>query len=363
MKNDKLSQRSGALDLLRFLAVLIVFFSHYTDTFNYVYKIVPENLKYLPIFKYGSLALVAFFIVSGYVITMTSMKKSIKDFIVIRLSRIYPLFWVSCTVAFILPRAVNEHTFIAFSSFNTYLINMTMVPGLLGTPLINPVYHTLLLELLFYFFIAIIIVFKLWDRMLLIIGVLTVFCIVRGLDATAYSHIVIPPFAGGILFYYLKIKYGNPIYLRILLCLNFISSLMIGRTLERYLNGRVDDVQTINSWIAVTIIAAIYGIFYLIVTDRFKISSNRITVMLGEIAYPFYLFHVYFLIVYWYFRDSIQEDALLLSILALVICSSWLINQLVEKPLNKICSQLLYFLFNLFKRNKNSPEVLTSRTV
>lgn len=354
MNNDKLSQRSGVLDLLRFLAVLTVFFSHYTDTFNYVYKIVPANLKYLPIFKYGSLALVAFFMVSGYVITMTSMKKSIKDFIIIRLSRLYPLFWVSCTVAFILPRLIKAHTFITFSSFKNFLVNMTMVPTLFGSSLINPVYHTLLLELLFYFFIGIIIVFRLWKRMLLIIGILTVFCIVRGLDSSAYSHIVIPPFAAGILFYYLKIKYGKPIYLNVLLFLNFISSLMIGRTLEKYLAGVVDDVQTISSWTAMAIIAAIYVIFYLIVTNRLKISSNKITTMLGEIAYPFYLFHIYFLMIYWHYRNSIQADLLLLLILVLIMLCSWVINKLVEKPLNKIFSDSLYYLF---KRNKKPVEV------
>lgn len=353
-------QRSGALDLLRFLAVLTVFFSHYTDTFNFVYQIVPANLKYMFIFKYGSISLLAFFMVSGYVITMTSMNKNIKDFIVTRLSRIYPLFWVSCITAFILPRLIHDHTYIMFSSFKTFLANMTMLPMIFGAEMINPVYHTLVLELLFYLFIAIIIIFNLWKKIFAIIGILTIYSIYRGFNENAYSHVVIPPFAAGMLFYFMKIEFGNKWQLRILLFLNLISSLMISRVLIKYLGEYYKNANAINIVTVCILISAIYLAFYLIVTDRVKIRSTRLTIMLGEIAYPVYLFHIYFFFIYYYYRGSVQGDILLMSILILIIFISWILNNLVEKPLVKLCSQLLYYILNLFKRNKILSAASTS---
>ena len=350
------NRRSGALDVLRFLAVLTVFFSHYTDTYNYVYQIVPENFKYIPVFKYGGISLMAFFMVSGYVVTMTSMKKNIKDFIVIRLCRLYPLFWISCIVAFILPRLVEGNTFIFYSSFKTLLINMTMFPTLVGVQMINPVYHTLLIELIFYVFIAIFIQFKLWNRMLPVIGALTVYCIILGLNTNNYHHFFIPPFAAGILFYYLKSNLENSLHVKLLILLNFISALMISPAFVKYLAATSAPVQIPDVWVVGTIITTIYLLFYLIITDKIKINSNKITIVLGEIAYPFYLFHIYFLALYWYLKDRMQADLLLFSILFFIVILSWVINNLIEKPLNQTCVRLFYGTLNLFKNSITSKK-------
>jgi peptidoglycan/LPS O-acetylase OafA/YrhL len=354
-------ERSGALDLLRFLAVLIVFFSHYTDTYNYVYHIVPSNLKYMPIFHYGSTALIVFFMVSGYVVTMTSVKKDLREFLVTRLSRIYPLFWVSCIVAFILPRIIQEHTYLLHSSFKTFLINMTMVPALFGHVMINPIYHTLLVELAFYFFIAIIIAFNLWNRILIIISILVLYCLYKSFDESASAHVFIPPFVAGMLFYFIKAKRHALWKLNSLLILNYICSLDVGRVLIRQMGEFYKNPAALNIWTMSIIITAIYLLFYLIVADKMKVKNTRITQILGEIAYPFYLFHIYFLFIYWYFRNSLSGELLLFGILATIVLICWAINIYIEKPLSRLAAQVLKSFFGMFTKAKiNTPELTSS---
>lgn len=351
------SKRSGALDLLRFVAVLIVFFGHYTDTFNYIYRIVPENLKYSPVSKYASLALLIFFMVSGYVVTMTSIKKGIKEFIVTRLSRLYPLFWVSCLIAFILPRLpFLNHSYLAYSTFKEFLVNLTMIPSVFGYAMINPVFHTLLIELVFYFFIATIIIFKWWNKIITVISVMLILSVASLFKEDMPVHIIITPFLGGMIFYLISINYASKLKLYSLLSVNFFCALMSARPLAQQLDVFYKVAGSHNVWIMMFIITLIYISFLLISLKTITIRSRPSLQLLGEIAYPFYLFHIYFLCFYYYFRNSIQADLLLYGILLAAIVSSWLINILIEKPCSKLASKVLYFIFRIFEKRSKKED-------
>ncbi|WP_407304634.1 acyltransferase family protein [Acinetobacter sp.] len=98
--------RQNELDLLRVIAALSVFIFHYTDSFNYVNNIVPGNFGIGVFFRYGYMGVPLFFVISGYVVTMTAMNKSFTEFVISRISRLYPVFWLSCIIAFMLPRVI-----------------------------------------------------------------------------------------------------------------------------------------------------------------------------------------------------------------------------------------------------------------
>jgi peptidoglycan/LPS O-acetylase OafA/YrhL len=352
------SERSGAIDLFRFLAVLFIFFSHYTDTYNYIYNIVPQNLKWSPISRYGSIALFVFFMVSGYVVTMTSMKRGIKDFSIARFSRIYPLFWVSCIVAFALPRLIHEHTYLMYSHFKVFVFNMTMMPQVFGSPMINPIFYTLLIELVFYFFIAFIILFKLWDKVLIVITLLLVYCLIHCCDKTISAGALILPFMAGMLWYFIKINHNALWKLYGLLFINYCCIIASSIPLIQNPGKLFKDPNPLNMWVVFVIITAIYIVFYLIILKKAIIKDTYLTRVLGEIAYPFYLFHIYFLFLYWYFRETIQADLLLLSVLMVVLAVSRLLNVWVEKPLSKWVSHLLYIITGFFSKKKNQRNYL-----
>ena len=87
------SKRFHELDALRGIAALMVVFFHFT--------IGRAEAKLG--FKLGTTGVDLFFIISGFVIFMSLSKvKSSLDFVINRVSRLYPTYWVSVTFTFIL---------------------------------------------------------------------------------------------------------------------------------------------------------------------------------------------------------------------------------------------------------------------
>lgn len=98
---DRIHARVNELDLLRFFAALAVVFHHYSlDGF------AAESMTIMPypllasISKYGYLGVELFFMISGFVILMTASNGDLKKFVISRLIRLYPAFWVCCSITF-----------------------------------------------------------------------------------------------------------------------------------------------------------------------------------------------------------------------------------------------------------------------
>jgi peptidoglycan/LPS O-acetylase OafA/YrhL len=336
------SKRSGTLDLLRFLAVVFVFFGHYTDTFNYTYQIVPENLKYMLFSKYATTALTLFFMISGYVVTMTSVKRNIQDFVITRLSRLYPLYWISCIVAFILPHLFYQNrSYLAEVSLTTFFVNLTMIPSVFLVQMMNPVFHTLLIELVFYIFISIIIIFKLWNNIVAVLCFMLSICIVTLFTPTFPLHIAVLPFLAGMVFYLISAQTLPRRTVYLLLAATYIIALASTTAQKEQMESFYKGAVVINPWILKVITSLYYLVFLLISLKVLHIPGRRIYQVLGELAYPLYLFHVYFLCFYWYFSKKIQPDVLLFGILFGTIITSWLINIFLEKPLSNLAARCL----------------------
>ncbi|WP_082491681.1 acyltransferase [Pedobacter sp. Leaf194] len=353
MTKDVISKtnRSGSLDLLRIIAVIAIFLGHYADSFNYVFRIVPENLKYSPVVRYSTVALTIFFMVSSYVITMTSLKRNIQDFVIIRLARIYPLFWVSCIVAFLLPRFYGEHSYLPTLPFKTLLMNMTMMPTVFGFQALSPVFHTLVVELCFYLFVLFILIFKGWNKILLIITVLlSLFAIGQFFPATRNAYFMFTPFIAGMLFYFINAKKFTPWKVYTLALVNFCFALKGSMLLTEDIDRYYKIPHSANYFVMGGIITLLYLTFLLISLKKINIPGYPFLKKLGEIAYPFFLFHIFFLGVYWHFRNTIQADILLWGLMIFIGLICWGLNVFVEKPLSKIVSLILVFIFNVFRK-------------
>ncbi len=102
MEQPVARSRVSELDLLRFFAAFSVLLYHYTFR-GYAagdMSIMPYPLL-APISKYGYLGVDLFFLISGFVILMSASSGSLKRFAISRIVRLYPAFWVCCTVTFI----------------------------------------------------------------------------------------------------------------------------------------------------------------------------------------------------------------------------------------------------------------------
>lgn len=153
MKNTRVNE----IDLLRFLAAMVVVLFHYAFRgFAADDRSIMAYPLLAPVAKYGYLGVELFFLISGFVILMTASRGSIRSFAVSRFVRLYPAFWACCTISFVLILAMGGDRFSA--SIGQYLANMTMLSGFVGVPSIDGVYWSLFIELQFYAMVAVVLV-------------------------------------------------------------------------------------------------------------------------------------------------------------------------------------------------------------
>lgn len=119
------------LDILRFLSAVAVMFHH---TYS---------------FHYGKLGVYLFFIISGFVIYF-SLQKGIKDYVVSRLLRLYPIFWICASITFLITVLYGVNI-----SFKQYLVGLLMINSGRMEGMIDGSYWTLTFELLFYTYIGV----------------------------------------------------------------------------------------------------------------------------------------------------------------------------------------------------------------
>lgn len=145
--------RVPELDLLRFAGVLAIVFFHYAFRGHAAdaKSLMPYPLLE-PMAKYGYLALELVFMISGFVISMSAANRTLRDFVVSRIVRLYPAFWVCCTLTFLVTLAIGAPRYSA--TLGQFLINLTMLAEFAGVPSLDGVYWFLYVQLLLYALMA-----------------------------------------------------------------------------------------------------------------------------------------------------------------------------------------------------------------
>ena len=140
--------RFDCIDWIRGCAAFLVLLQH---TCEYMYPTFKRwTADFLSI---GMSGVVAFFLVSGYVIAHTANNKSISVFIVHRIFRIFPLYWVMLTLGLCSSVFWND-----IPTFKVILANNVLIQDYIGLPSYVGGSWTLPLELTFY------ILFILWRK-------------------------------------------------------------------------------------------------------------------------------------------------------------------------------------------------------
>lgn len=99
----------------------------------------------------GQYGVSLFFIISGFVITMTTSKGGIQEFIASRIARLFPTYWCAIIVTSIFAFLLEKHAV----PFRTIIINIPMVQSLLKAGDVDGTYWTLAVEMQFYIVMAI----------------------------------------------------------------------------------------------------------------------------------------------------------------------------------------------------------------
>lgn len=139
-------QRLYELDVLRGFAALGVVLFHFTTDLS---KPIGHVDSLFHQFHDGYYSVELFFIISGFVIFMTLERiERGMDFIISRLSRLYPIYWFS--VIFLGLFLLWEFGEKSGVSFGKVLVNLTMLQTFVSVSHIEPLYWTLTQELCFY---------------------------------------------------------------------------------------------------------------------------------------------------------------------------------------------------------------------
>lgn len=134
------------IDIGRFVAALSVVCFHYFALTSK--SLEPGLLKtYL---EHGFMGVQLFFMISGFVI-FYSLQGSIGKYALGRFLRIYPLFWVCCTITYLVTIFFGE----SHLPFTTYLYNLLIVNDGKTAYMVDGSYWTLTHEIFFYFYIGV----------------------------------------------------------------------------------------------------------------------------------------------------------------------------------------------------------------
>ena len=139
--------RLGFVDALRGVAALTVVADHIGYESSSAFRYVDEH-----VIDAGQLAVIVFFLCSGFVIPATAESGTLTGFWIKRFFRLYPLFWLSLGLAGILAwTGVSQNGHLGAGD---WLANLTLVPGAFGATSALPVYWTLAYEIVFYLLIT-----------------------------------------------------------------------------------------------------------------------------------------------------------------------------------------------------------------
>lgn len=272
------TKRLSALDGLRGIAAIAVACFHYFYHYHHEYghsMAIPEWSRI------GYFGVHLFFLVSGFVIFWTlSRSNTASTFIWSRFSRLFPVYWVAVTITFLVINTIgpaDRHV-----SGSELLVNYTMLQGYLGVPHVDGVYWTLTLELSFYFWMLMLMLFKQLERieywLLGWIGA-AILLEASGINDALPMRVkfvllldYIGLFAAGICFYRIKSGTGNRLSYAVIAA--SIASALVAYPLEFAL--------LITGW---------HLLFYLAISGKLNMFASKPFVFMGTISYSFYLIH------------------------------------------------------------------------
>jgi peptidoglycan/LPS O-acetylase OafA/YrhL len=328
--------RFALIDLLRYFAAVLVAVMHWglelgSERMQSVYNIPVLGF----LIKNGGLGVDIFFLISGYVILETAMRKDSLDFIVARFIRLFPGLLISMSiVAIVSPKIIGNYQF----SINSYIQSIFLTYQATNTQPMATQLWTLIFEIKFYGAVALVLlvfpkIFKSVNGVLLLLffwqlSFKLIEFLSEGLTPNQTHFLSLEK--NGILF-----AFG--------ICLNLISRNIHDLSFNRLPTFAVTtffvyEIVSKNFYGTSSGILILFACLLLLVARELKPSPNTSKIMnyLGLSSYLIYLLHehlgVYVLML---FQSHISRNLLLLlssSLLFLTILSI-VIALFIEKPI------------------------------
>ncbi|MBU2667019.1 acyltransferase [Actinoplanes bogorensis] len=332
--------RLAVIDGLRLLAALAVLAFHYTVAWRIDGTRLPEY--FLPstvhFTVYGFLGVELFFLISGFVIGMSAWGRTLGQFFVSRVSRLFPAYWAAVVLTGVVAMAY-PHTGDDRPSLLDLAVNLTMLQQPLGHDPIDGVYWTLLVELKFYLIMALVVARGLtYRRAVLLCAVwMTVAVLVPSLHVPALNVLTIsdyaPYFIGGIALHLIH-RFGPS---RLLFGIAGFAWLVCLARVDDRMN-EVNSGFPVPAWpghLIVTVSFAVLLVVALGWTDRIQWRWLGVA---GVLTYPLYLLHSrlgHTAIRAAYEHSTVPVWVTIAATTVVMLGVAWLIHRWVERPLSR----------------------------
>ncbi|WP_299532591.1 acyltransferase [uncultured Streptomyces sp.] len=292
------TDRMRALDGLRILAALMVCCYHYAGKNGQVAESWGQSpgIKFptLSAFAtYGGMGVQLFFIISGFVICMSSWGRTVGDFFRSRVARLYPAYWVAIVLvtaaALVLPVVVSP------VRPDEFLVNLTMLQQPMGADRVLGVCWTLWVELRFYVLFAVFVVWRgvTYRRVVVFCCAWTLAGAFARLADTPLTDALVmrdhaPYFIGGLALYLIH-RYGSDLLLWGIV----LTSMLLG---QRYsvtagwhpgMEGDFDRSPYVIQLIVLLSFLAVAAV----ALGWLRWANWRWLTFAGTLTYPFYLVH------------------------------------------------------------------------
>lgn len=289
MMGFKTGIRFEELDALRGIAALMVVLFHFT--------MFREQAALG--FKLGVTGVDLFFMISGFVIYMSLNRvKTSAEFIINRLSRLYPTYWACVTLTFLSYLVIDffvKHHVYPLSFYMLYLANMTMFQFYLGQPDLDGPYWTMIIEMIFYISVLLLFRFRLLGKLTsigMVLILLTLAAIYFFYEYPGVRFLIkwipllsfTPLFLAGTLFYkiytqknQLVLRYGTIVFCM----LSQIALFGYGGTSSGHINKTEYALMLL----------VYFGVFALFVNHKLHFIVSKPTLFLGKISFALYLIH------------------------------------------------------------------------
>ncbi len=266
-----------------------------------------------------------FFVISGFVIGMSVEGSTAKMFVLKRVKRLYPAYWVSIAFVVVVAAIVGE-----VPDALTTIVNLTMLQEFLGFEHINGVFWTLTFELLFYFYILCgVFILKINIRTFNVLWILAL-CVAHVVDIDIVRKLILGSYAIYFVFglqvmlIFKERKLIDWVVLVFILGLLFFYS---RENLQQYSVYLSDSMGFLGLFKFVFI-------FLLFSYGFQKILPSKVA-YLGEISYPLYLVHPFAMVLSNYFFDNwldiFVSTFLSFTVSALVLISERHLRSLMNK--------------------------------
>ncbi|MFF4649309.1 acyltransferase family protein [Streptomyces sp. NPDC001380] len=333
--------RLRALDGLRLVAALMVCAYHYAGRGGTVQQAWGQSPRELfptlhGAFSYGCLGVQVFFVISGFVICMSSWGRTLKEFFASRVSRLYPAYW--CAVLLVTAVLALRPVVARPLPLEEVLVNLTMLQQPMGAHRVLGVCWTLWVEARFYLLFALVVWRGVTYRRS--VAFCAVWLVAAVLAAAAHlpalDLVVMPdsaPFFVGGLALYLVNRFGS----RPLLWSVVGMSWALGQ--YQAVRGLVGP-QTPgafhhrSAWVVVAVVTAGYLAVAAVALGWLDRVDWRWLTVAGALTYPFYLVHEH---LGWVVIELLRRQAglsphsVLAATVAGMLLLAWVIHRLVER--------------------------------